>query len=414
MIRSPLFLIFLVMFVDMLGFGIILPLLPYYGTAFNAGEAMIGLLIATFPAFQLVGAPLLGRLSDRHGRKPLLLWSILGTSAGFLLLGLADALWLLFVARAVDGLTGGNISVAQAYISDAVPREERARAFGLMGAAFGLGFMIGPGIGGELSHHFGIAAPAFFAAGLALLNFVGVLLFLPETLSPERRAAARDGGKSLLSWTRTRGYLTRHDLGPLLGIGFIYRLTHSTFTTVFALYCLKRFAANEQQTGRLLMYVAFLVVLVQGGLIGWLSRVVGEARLLAAGIVVLIGAYLGWAFAPSVGVLMLALVPLALGSGVVNSVLQSLISKTASSEESGEVMGLAASLECVTRMVAPALNGYLMLHLGSSAPGVFGAVLLAALFPFVMRILSDLRALESGSRNLAAHLNPSEERTGYG
>ena len=212
--KSRLATIFVVVLVDLLGFGLILPLLPFYADRYGASATVVGLLTASYAAAQLIGAPLLGRLSDRYGRRPVLLISILGTAAGFLLLGLAEPvgtfvvgllpaglveedvvavtnamiLGVLFASRILDGLTGGNISVAQAYITDITDEENRARGLGLIGAAFGLGFIIGPAVGGALSAGGRYAVPAFFAAGLALLNWIAVLLWLPESLTEETKA----------------------------------------------------------------------------------------------------------------------------------------------------------------------------------------------------------------------------------
>ena len=216
--KSRLLPVFLVVFVDLLGFGLILPLLPYYADAYGATPIIVGLLTASYAAAQLVGAPLLGRLSDRYGRRPILLVSIFGTFVGFVMLGVAEwlgnglASWLglaasanafilsfLFASRMLDGLTGGNISVAQAYITDVTTEENRAQGLGMIGAAFGLGFIIGPATGGLLSTY-GYAVPAFAAAGLALLNLVAVYFYLPESLTPEKRKemAAYQSGQPVL------------------------------------------------------------------------------------------------------------------------------------------------------------------------------------------------------------------------
>jgi DHA1 family tetracycline resistance protein-like MFS transporter len=186
--KHPLLTIFIVVFIDLLGFGLILPLLPYYAETFDASSTVVGLLVASYSAAQLVGAPLLGRLSDRLGRRPILLVSILGTGLGFVLLGIANTLWLLFASRLLDGLTGGNVSVARAYITDVTDEENRARGMGLIGAAFGLGFVIGPAMGGLLSTGERYALPAFVAAGLSLFNLLAVYVWLPESLDAGRRA----------------------------------------------------------------------------------------------------------------------------------------------------------------------------------------------------------------------------------
>src|SRR5512147_2865222 len=189
--NKRLFSIILVVFIDLLGFSLILPLLPYYAETFKASQTVTGILIASYALMQLIGAPILGRLSDRFGRRPVLLLSVFGTFLGFLLLGFANALWMLFVSRIIDGLTGGNLSVAQAYISDVTDAKDRSKGLGMIGAAFGLGFIIGPVSGGLLSQ-WGYAVPAFAAAGLALVNLLLVYFWLPESLTPEKRAEMPD------------------------------------------------------------------------------------------------------------------------------------------------------------------------------------------------------------------------------
>ncbi|MCJ7703702.1 MAG: MFS transporter, partial [Anaerolineales bacterium] len=245
--NSRLLPVFLVVFVDLLGFGLILPLLPYYADSYGATPFVIGLLTASYAAAQLLGAPLLGRLSDRYGRRPILLVSIFGTFVGFVLLGVAESLgaglasWLgllgstnafilslLFISRVTDGLTGGNISVAQAYITDVTTAENRAQGLGMIGAAFGLGFIIGPATGGVLSA-WGYAVPAFAAAGLALLNLVAVYFFLPESLTVEKleEMAALEAEKPSFSLKALWQALNRPRVGPLLHIRFIFGLAFS-------------------------------------------------------------------------------------------------------------------------------------------------------------------------------------------
>src|SRR4051812_34571609 len=215
--RSPLVVIFTTVFIDLLGFGIVIPVLPFYaeGTQFNATPRTVGLLFASYSVMQLIFSPVLGRLSDKHGRRPILLISIIGTGIGFLILGFATTLWMLFIGRILDGITGGNISTAQAYIADVTTKEERAKGMGLLGAAFGLGFIFGPAIGGILSR-WGIAVPFFFAAGLCFSNALLLYFTLPETVTadhPARTSAA--GGRGLKQLLRS---LRTPRLGFVLGI----------------------------------------------------------------------------------------------------------------------------------------------------------------------------------------------------
>src|SRR5207248_9534386 len=197
--RSPLLVIFITVFIDLVGFGIVIPVLPFYaeGTKFGATPREVGLLFAAYSVMQLVFAPVLGRLSDKYGRRPVLLISLLGTSLGFLILGFATTLWMLFLGRIIDGISGGNISTAQAYIADVTTKKDRAKGMGLIGAAFGLGFVFGPAIGGILSR-WGINVPFLFAGGLAFANAILLYFTLPETVKPDHSAiVSADSGSGL-------------------------------------------------------------------------------------------------------------------------------------------------------------------------------------------------------------------------
>ncbi len=412
--RRRLTTVFVIVFVDLLGFGLILPLLPYYADRYGATPFVVGLLGASYAAAQLIGAPVLGRLSDRHGRRPVLLVSIAGTFLGFLLLGLAEPLgvWLagflptsitgeelvratgaiilvvLFLSRILDGVTGGNISVAQAYITDVSDEENRARALGLIGAAFGLGFIIGPAAGGALSAGERYAIPAFFAAGLAFLNWIGVFLWLPETLTEEAKARlAAQPAKAILGVKELWHAMRRPRFGPLLHIRFFYGLAFATFTGVFALYTLYRLDLDSTQTGYILAYVGLLSVLVQGVAMGRLTKRYPENRLILGAVVVLAFSLLGWALAPSVPVLLIVLAPMSFAAGILNTVINSAITKSVYPEEVGGALGVAASVESLTRVIGPAAGGFLLGALGTWAPGVIGAAIMAWLVSYAWRRL---------------------------
>lgn len=386
MSKTRLSTIFVIVFIDLLGFSLILPLLPYYAETFGADPVLVGLLVASYAAAQLVGAPLLGRLSDRYGRRPILLASIFGTFLGFLLLGFARSLWILFVSRILDGLTGGNITVAQAYITDVTGPKDRAKGLGLIGAAFGLGFIIGPAVGGVLSR-WGYAVPAFTAAALSGANLIAVYFLLPESLTEEMRRALAMRPRPSFTLAALWEALNRPRVGPLLHARFFFGLASSTFQTIFALYAQYRLQLNAQTTGYVLAYVGLLVVLVQGVAIGRLTARFSESRLILGATTLLTFSLLAWALTPSVPILLLVLIPNSLATGVLNTVLTSALSKAVYSEEVGGTLGLAASLESFTRVIAPSLGGVLLARLGTWAPGVFGALLMAWLTAFVWRRL---------------------------
>lgn len=404
--KSRLTTIFAIVFVDLLGFSLILPLIPYYAGAFGASATLAGLLIAAYAAAQFIGAPLLGRLSDRYGRRPVLLISIAGTMLGFLLLGLAvptgrflfnlTPTWLLgeaasantvilavlFVSRILDGLTGGNISVAQAYIADVTDETNRARGMGLIGAAFGLGFILGPVVGGTLSM-WGYAVPAFAAAGLTAFNIIAVYLWLPESLTASRRTQLTGRARPIFDWPALRGLLQRPQVSPLLYTRFFYGLAFATLETVFPLYAEYRLGLDKQMTSYILAYVGVLIVLVQGLAIHRLTTRYPEKQLILAGLILLVPSLLGWAFAPGVVILLVVLAPIALAGGVLNTTLNSALSKSVYAEEVGGTLGVSASLESLTRVMAPILGGLFLQHWGTWAPGVFGAALLIGLLPFL-------------------------------
>jgi DHA1 family tetracycline resistance protein-like MFS transporter len=398
--------IFLVVFIDLLGFGLILPLLPYYAEAFGAGAALVGLLVAVYALAQFFAAPFLGRLSDRYGRRPILLVTILGTSLSFLLLGLAEPIgrWLadlfnatspntaillvMFGSRFLAGLFGGNLTVAQAYITDVTDPSNRAKGLGLLGAAFGLGFILGPAIGGILSQ-WGYAVPAFAAAILALLNFIGVFLFLPESLSDRHRAQARQDPQQrpLISIRAMSDALHTAYVGPILHVRLFSSLAAALFQTMFTLWAKDRLGLDAQQTAYILAYVGLLSVIVQGGIIGQLTKRYSEHQLILWSLIIQAPALLVWAFTPSVPILLIVLIPLAFATGVLNTVLNSALTRVVRPEEIGGALGISASLESISRIVSPALGGWLLGAVGTWAPGVLAALIMALESRYAARTL---------------------------
>jgi DHA1 family tetracycline resistance protein-like MFS transporter len=385
--KKPLFSIILVVFIDLLGFSLILPLLPYYAATFSATPIVTGLLVASYALAQLIGAPLLGRLSDRFGRRPILLASISGTFIGFLLLGFANALWMLFASRLIDGLTGGNLSIAQAYITDVTDSKNRARGLGLIGAAFGLGFIIGPAAGGLLSQ-WGYAVPAFVAAALAIINLTLIYAWLTESLPVERRNQM-DQNRPAVSLAALMTALKRPFTGSLLITRFFFGVAFAIFQTVFSLYALTKFGLSAAQTGYILAYVGVLSVITQGFLVGWITRKVREDILIVACVALMAVSLLGWAMASSVLALLVIMVPTAFSGGLLNTLLSSTLTKAVDGNETGGILGLSASIESSTRIIAPISGGVLLQQLGAWAPGAFGAILMTGLLIYVWMAIYD-------------------------
>jgi len=365
----------LIVLIDMLGFALIVPLLAYFADSFGATAFQTGLLVASYAAMQMVGAPILGRISDRFGRRPVFLISILGTFIGFLILAFANSLGMLFFSRILSGLTAGNISVAQAYIADVTDEKNRARGMGMLGAAFGIGFILGPALGGTLSVY-GFAVPAFVSAGLCFINLLTVFFWLPESLTLERRAALTGQKKANVSFGALLAALQHPSAGPLLWVRVGFAVAFNSFQSVFALYTLNKFGLTAQQTGYILAYVGIVLVIMQGGLIGPLSARFKESSLLVAFIIFATIGLLGWAVAQTVPVMLIAMFPLAIGAGSFNAIINSAISKSVSHEEVGGMLGFSAGLESATRVVMPALAAYLLGRYGPSSPGYMATIVM--------------------------------------
>ncbi len=357
--KSLIGLIFLTLFIDMVGFGIVIPVLPLYAEGtIQATPAQLSWIVGIYSLLQLVCSPLFGKWSDRVGRKPVLVISILGTATGFIVLGAAHTVWMLMLGRIIDGASGGNISTAMACIADVTTKENRSRNMGLVGAAFGLGFMIGPALGGILSKHFGLATPFYFAAGLALLNAVLVWLRLPETLTEASRARAREratigevfhGGRAGMISAILASQLTSV-------IGF------SIMTSLFALYCKERFGYDAAHVGYLLAYVGLLGVIFQGGLLRRLLKRPIEKQLAVIGAAVLAVSMAALPFTHSLGVLMVVCFGISLGNSFVTPTLNGLASRTTDAHCQGRLLGLMQSAGSLGRFLGPMIGFGLVAH----------------------------------------------------
>ncbi len=366
--RSPLVVIFVTVFIDLVGFGIVIPVLPFYaeGTEFNLSPRTVGFLFASYSIMQLVFSPILGRLSDKYGRRPVLFLSIIGTGIGFLLLGFAQTVWILFAGRILDGITGGNISTAQAYIADITTKENRAKGMGLIGAAFGLGFIFGPALGGILSG-WGIHVPFFFAAALCFANATLLYFTLPETVTrdhPARQSAAR--GRA---WTHVFESFKQPKLGFVLVIYFLFIVAFSIMTTEFSFYTMFRFGYDAQHTGYLFAYVGLIAVIIQGGLIGRLVKRFGELPLVIFGALCFSVSLFAVPFVgPAAGGLAALLIGggiFSMGNSLATPALTSLASKSVGPDQQGTVLGVTQSVASLARAVGPSLAALLI---NSSVP----------------------------------------------
>jgi len=369
-VSRQLLIIFLTILVNLIGFGIIIPLLPFYAETFGASPLTIGLLFASFSAAQIFASPVLGHWSDTWGRRPVLILSLIGTVVSFVMLALAHNLAMLFAARIVDGLSGGNITTARAYIGDITTEENRAKAFGMLGAAFGLGFIIGPGLGG-LFAHISYTAPIWAAAAITIVATLLAWFWLPETV---HRVPAVSGSP----WRALRELSGRANLRLLFTMDFLYWGSFAVYQTTFALFGARRFGFDATHTGYLLAAFGFLGVVVQLGLVGPVVKRLGETRTLTIGLVFTAIGWGGSAMTHSLPLFVAMLVPGALGIGLCNPSLVSLVSGAAGKHEQGRVQGAAGALESLGRMIGPIWgNGVLQWFGEGVAYGSAALVLLA-------------------------------------
>jgi len=392
--RSPLVILFITVVIDLLGFGIILPLLPLYVKQFGGTPVQAGWLATSFSIMQFLFAPIWGRASDLWGRRPLILLSLLGSSFAFLLFGLATGLWMLFAARIAAGiLTAASLPTAQAYIADVTPPERRARGMAMIGVAFGIGFACGPWIGGALGK-MGLSVPAFFVAGLSALNFVWSLLALPESHVTERDAMhARQ--VVLFDLSRFTQSFRRATLGELLTVfsvaTFAFALMEATFTWVVLLRFIEpQHGTQLAQTaleakaaatvGPIFGIVGITAVFAQGAVMGGLAQRVGERQLIWLGALTLTLTLFGIGVTGSLGVLTFLAACLALGNGMMTPALSSLITQAVAPTERGEIAGLQQGLGSFARIIAPPLGTYLLQRVNTGTPYYMAAALMGVAF----------------------------------
>jgi MFS transporter, DHA1 family, tetracycline resistance protein len=383
---TPMMILFLIVFVDLIGFGIMVPLLPFYVERVGAGPEIITITLGLYSLFQFIAAPLWGKLSDRYGRKPILAWTLSGFVISYVALGFADSLWLVVATRIFGGLMAGNISTAFAYIADITTPETRAKGMGLLGAAFGLGFIFGPVIGGLLAgsdfETANFMRPALAAASLTTIALVGVIFILPESLSQDIRDRIRNQPKLSLS-VRMRAAFNRKTLVFLVVIGFAVTMAWALLETTLALWAKSIMNFGPQDIGLLLTYVGVIGVIIQGGMIGPLRKRFGERVLVAVAVCFLFGGYVALAAAGNWTSLLIAMTLLAIGNGLSNPSLTSLVSKEAEDTERGAVLGVYQGASSLARVAGPMYAGLVFVQLGPAVPFLIAAACMLPAFVIV-------------------------------
>ncbi len=356
-LSKPLLIIFLTVLIDLIGFGIVIPLLTFYAEKYEATPFDIGLLVASYSLMQFVFAPILGELSDKYGRRPILFFSIIGSGVGYLMLGFADSLWMIYASRILGGVTAGNLSTAQAYIADVTTKENRAKGMGLFGMAFGLGFILGPIIAAFLSK-ISYKLPFLFAAGLSFFNAILLYFILPETIKADRRSHRKrenhfSGLVKSLKDKRFAMLTTEY---------FLLVTAFSIMTTAFAYYTMINFGYDASETGYLLGYIGLIAVIVQGGLLGKLEKIFGEEKLVIYGLLILVLSLIAVPFVSKenggLAALLIGTAFFSLGNSIASPSLTSLASKAASEAEQGKALGIMQSAASLARVVGPSICAF--------------------------------------------------------
>ena len=386
--------LFLVVFIDLVGFGIIIPLLPFFGEHFDASPAMVGFLMATYSLTQFVAAPFWGRLSDRIGRRPVLLLTLAGASISYVLLAFSNGLLMLFIARGLGGFMAGNISAAFAYVADVTTPENRAGGMGAIGAAFGLGFIAGPAIGGILAGPDPLTAdfrtPSLAAASLSFMALCLAFLTLKESLSEKIRNRLQELPKKNQT-EKFRRALSKPQTALLMALSFLATFVFAGMETTFAMWSERRMGWGPQQNGYLFAFIGIMVAIIQGGLVGMLARRFGEISLVIQGSVALAVGMFMIPFTYSLSSLLVTMVIVAYGFSIITPSLNSLISLQVGEEEQGGIMGVGRSTTTLARVIGPAWAGSVFLYAGLDWPYFGGAAIMLLVIILGKFSLKNLR-----------------------
>jgi DHA1 family tetracycline resistance protein-like MFS transporter len=385
---SPNFLIAMTVFIDMTGFGMVIPLIPFYAATFNVGAFWIGVLTAAFCVMQFIFSPILGRLSDNRGRKPILVASILVSSISFILFTVADSFVLLLISRIVAGIATEG-AVAQAYIADITNTKERTKGLGRVSAAHGAGLIIGPSIGGSLSV-FGFWAPGIAAVTLTLLNLLFVSFFLPETIThrqPARKAGTLEYFYKLPK--NTKEMLSRPQIGRVLTIFFIQGVAHSAIPVILPLLGLTLFGFGTLEMSYLFMYIGLTEIVLQGFVIAKVAQKLGDAKLIAAGTFLMTLGMLVMPLTQNFFVFIISVTMVACGIGTLLTAVRSFVSKRSTATEQGNTMGMLNSVSSIGTILGPLIGGFLFDFSGLTTPFLLNAAILIAAFALSVKIIQN-------------------------
>jgi len=352
-----------------------MPLLPYIAESFGASPTQIGLLATAYSLFQFIASPILGTLSDRYGRKKILILSQLGTTIGFILLARADSLVIIFLSRIIDGITGGNISIAQAYIADVTGKKDRARGMGIIGAAFGLGFIFGPAIGGALSN-ISFAAPAYLATAISLLTTIATVIYLKETVDVKK---AKTLPQTKISFSELTKVFTNKPLRFYLVNFFTISFSFSLMQAVFAIWTEKTYSFTAARNGTLFAFMGIMAVLVQAGILPFTLKKFKEKKILPFSILILGLGLLSIPIFSHPYFLYLSMGLIALGNGISGPVFQSMASKKVKKVDYGETLGVLQSSGSLGRIIGPVLGGVLFGSVNKNAPFLLAGAILVIL-----------------------------------